>query len=81
MMLNFFLLCCGAPEPQDEFRRAALAWIGEAIPFLVAGSAVLAMLLSITLRYNDRVRAWWEANVCGWMEEHVVKSEETKGGR
>jgi hypothetical protein len=51
------------------------------IPFLIVGCAVAAMLLSITLRYSGSLREWWEANVCGWMEEHVVKSEETKGGR
>jgi hypothetical protein len=61
--------------------RAAADWMMDAIPFLIAGCAVLAMLLSVLLRYSSRLSEWWEHNVCGWMEEHVVKSEETKGGR
>jgi len=51
------------------------------IPFSIVGCAVLAMLLSVVLRYNTRFREWWEAHVCGWMEEHATKSDETKGGR
>lgn len=32
-------------------------------------------------RYNRRFREWWEHHVCGWMEKHVIKSDETKGGQ
>jgi hypothetical protein len=57
-----------------------MRWIGEAIPWVIVGGAVLAMLLSILLRYSDRFREWWERNICAWMEEHAKKSDETKGG-
>jgi len=45
-------------------------WLMEAVPFLIAGSALLAMLLAVLLRYNDRFREFWSVHVCAWMEEH-----------
>jgi hypothetical protein len=64
-----------SPPPPEP-----MSWI-SAVPFIIAGGAVLAMLLSILLRYNARFREFWDRHVCDWMEEHVVKSDETKGGR
>jgi hypothetical protein len=51
----------------------------DSIPFLVVGGAVLSMLLSILLRYNERFREFWAQHVCSFMEEHGIRTDETKG--
>jgi len=47
--------------------------LGQAIPFLIAGSAVLAMLLVVLLRYHERFREFWSSHVCSFMEERSTR--------
>lgn len=82
-MLNFFLQLGPPPTPPPYLRRAVFGCMGEAIPFLVAGSALLVMLFSVLLRYTDRVRDWWASKVLWidlWVKEHE-RSDQTKGGK
>lgn len=58
----------------------AIVKFANAVPFLIAGGAVMAMLLSVLLRYNERFREFWATHVCAFMEEHALPHDETKGG-
>jgi hypothetical protein len=51
----------------------------DAVPFIVAGGAIAAMLLSVVLRYSERFREFWATHVCAFMEEHAV-NRDPKGG-
>jgi hypothetical protein len=53
-----------------------MSWIAAAVPFIVAGGAIAAMLISILFRYSGRFREFWARNVCDWMEQHVPKVKE-----
>ena len=41
----------------------ALVWIGNYVPFFMAGGVMIAMAISSLLRYSERFRNWWERHV------------------
>jgi putative zinc finger protein len=52
----------------------------QAVPFVIVAGVLVAMLISVLFRYSERFREFWARLVVDWMQEHVAKSNETKGG-
>jgi hypothetical protein len=85
MAINFLLVQFGGPPPplppERPWTGSLRDWISLAIPLVIAGLCLLAMLISVLFRYSERFREFWATHVCGWMEEYTMESDETKGGR
>jgi hypothetical protein len=79
MALNFLLLLSG-PGPVPAEYGGEPWWLTDAVPFLLAGTVVAALIVSALFRYSESFREFWATHVCAFMEEHAVNSEDTKGG-
>lgn len=60
----------GPPPSLPPTSHSFIEALMQAIPFLVAGSAFLAMLIVWLIRYNEGFREFWAGHVCAYMEEH-----------
>lgn len=58
------------PPPLDTHDISG--WLMDAVPFLAAGTVLLAMTLCVLVRYNEQIREFWARHVVAFMEEHVI---------
>jgi len=81
MMALTCLLLLSGPGPVPPEYYGETWWLDEAMPFVLAGIVVAALIVSALFRYSERFREFWATHVCGWMEGAHEESDETKGGR
>jgi Putative zinc-finger len=81
-MLGLFIFQLGPVPIPPPPEYSAVPWISVATS-LMGALTILLLLASLLFRFSGRSMQWrefWARHVCAFMEEHAVRTDETKGG-